>query len=603
VPLASQGSTGAVSSGPFIVGDTGLGSLVIASGGTVTSSDDGVIGNTSSASGSDVSLYGASSNWQVTGSLIVGDAGYGQLSVSQGATVTATTLDTGVTGESALTVSDSETRLTVTGNATVGDDGSASLSIFNDATVGVGGNLTIGSLGNASGAVFINGSGAKLLIAGELNIGTALGYGELTIGTGGFVSATAIAGNGQVVLEGGTLDPAVDLVGAGYPQGGNGGLGGLDGNDQGFILNESTVFSSAVKGGAVKLTVTGTIVGGGTWSENGTSQPNAGGPGLLQIGSGTTMEVVNAVLNAATTTFTDDLTQANTYTVNNSVIDVAFKDATGVLQLDDIAGFAGTVSAYTAGDQFVITTPGTTDILANLGVSNSTTLTFTDNGTAEAIMFASAVNASQLTIVNNNTIVACYVEGTLIETTAGPSPIETLQPGDHLVTADGSPEPIVWLGSRAVNCRSHPNPEAVWPVRVTAGAFGPGLPARDLWLSPDHAVFVNGVLVPVRLLVNGTSITQVKLDGVTYYHVELPRHAIIFAEGLPAESYLDLGDRADFSRQGETIRLFPDFAARSSPDAALAWETRGAARLVLTGEELAAAKRAVVGPAGKRIWA
>jgi len=115
-------------------------------------------------------------------------------------------------------------------------------------------------------------------------------------------------------------------------------------------------------------------------------------------------------------------------------------------------------------------------------------------------------------------------------------------------------------------------------------------------------VFVNDVLVPVKLLVNGTSIVQVRLDGVTYYHVELPRHAVILAEGLPAESYLDLGDRANFEG-GETIRLFPDFAARLAPDTAMAWETRGAAPLVMAGEQLEAARRAVIGPPGKRLWA
>ena len=122
--------------------------------------------------------------------------------------------------------------------------------------------------------------------------------------------------------------------------------------------------------------------------------------------------------------------------------------------------------------------------------------------------------------------------------------------------------PIVWLGHRAVNCRAHPKPETVWPVRVAAGAFGAGVPARDLYLSPDHAVFVNGVLVPVRLLLDGTRIARARRDHVRYFHVELPRHAVILAEGLTVESYLDTGARADFHHDRGTIRLFPDFAER-----------------------------------------
>jgi len=136
--------------------------------------------------------------------------------------------------------------------------------------------------------------------------------------------------------------------------------------------------------------------------------------------------------------------------------------------------------------------------------------------------------------------------------------------------------PIVWIGQRAVHCAAQPRPEAVWPVRVRAGAFGEHGPVRDLYLSPDHAVFVNGVLVPVRLLIDGDSIVQVKRDRVRYFHVELPGHAVILAEGLTVESYLDSGDRADFQDGDGAIRLFPTFGA--GRETATAWETRGRRR-------------------------
>jgi hypothetical protein len=109
-------------------------------------------------------------------------------------------------------------------------------------------------------------------------------------------------------------------------------------------------------------------------------------------------------------------------------------------------------------------------------------------------------------------------------------------------------------------------------------------------------VFLSGVLVPVKLLINGKSIARMKRNAVTYYHVELPRHAVILADGLTVESYLDLGDRVDFDGRA-TIRLFPDFSARLAPDAAMAWETRGVARLVTTGEALERARRLVAPPA------
>ena len=68
---------------------------------------------------------------------------------------------------------------------------------------------------------------------------------------------------------------------------------------------------------------------------------------------------------------------------------------------------------------------------------------------------------------------------------------------------------------------------------------------------------------------------------------------MILAEGLPVESYLDTGDRANFANAGETIRLFPDFAARFAPGTAQLWETRGAAPLVVTGEALQVARRLI----------
>jgi Hint domain len=344
------------------------------------------------------------------------------------------------------------------------------------------------------------------------------------------------------------------------------------------------------------LLVQGNVLGGGTLTVNG-AQPGSSPAGVLQINAGGTMELTGAVLNAATTTFNDNLTPAGTYTVNNSVIDVTFADGAGVLKLDDIAGFGGTITTHQAGDQFVIT-GGT---LSGLSVSNGNTLTALDSGAGagaggiDSIIFGAAISASGFNIVNGNTIaqVACFAAGTRIETEHGLVAVEALTGGDLLVTSDGTIEPIVWIGQRAVNCQQHPHPETVWPVRVRSGAFGDNVPMRDLYLSPDHAVFVNNALIPVKLLINGASIAQMRRPAVTYFHVELPRHAVILAEGLLVESYLDTGDRANFHDGGATMRLFPNFAATPGPDAAWIWETHGAAKLIVAGPRLDAARAAL----------
>jgi hypothetical protein len=155
---------------------------------------------------------------------------------------------------------------------------------------------------------------------------------------------------------------------------------------------------------------------------------------------------------------------------------------------------------------------------------------------------------------------ACFAAGTLIRTARGEVAVEDLREGDMVLTVGGTARPVIWIGHRTVDCMRHPRPETVRPVRILAGAFGDALPARDLLLSPDHALFIGGALVPVKCLVNGASIAQLETDSIAYYHVELPTHDVLFAEGLPAETYLDTGNRSAFANGGAVMQAHPDFA-------------------------------------------
>lgn len=188
--------------------------------------------------------------------------------------------------------------------------------------------------------------------------------------------------------------------------------------------------------------------------------------------------------------------------------------------------------------------------------------------------------------------VACYAVGTRILTLCGQTPIEKLTVGDLVWASGVGFVPVSWIWYRNIDCRHHLKPEQVWPVRVRAGAFGTGQPHRDLWLSPDHAVYMQTVLIPIKHLINGTTIKQMRVDAVTYYHIELPQHGVILAEGLPCESYLDTGDRSNFADSGGVVRLFPDFSPPSVNVAAL-WEAKGYAPLVVCGPELEAARALV----------
>jgi hypothetical protein len=153
--------------------------------------------------------------------------------------------------------------------------------------------------------------------------------------------------------------------------------------------------------------------------------------------------------------------------------------------------------------------------------------------------------------------------------------------------------PIIWIGQREVDCTRHPKPKQVWPVRITAGAFGPGMPHTDLVLSPDHAVYVGEVLIPVKRLINGSTIVQVPVDRVTYYHIELPRHDVVLAEGLPAESFLDMKDGSNYAKTHGVVALQPDFSSRM-------WEAFGCAPLVVTGPEFEVARDLVESFAASR---
>ncbi|MGA9868933.1 MAG: Hint domain-containing protein, partial [Acetobacteraceae bacterium] len=190
----------------------------------------------------------------------------------------------------------------------------------------------------------------------------------------------------------------------------------------------------------------------------------------------------------------------------------------------------------------------------------------------------------------------CFVAGTRIRTPHGDVEVEALREGDLVVTVSaGGPSPVRWIGERRIDLRAHPRPGKARPIRIRAGAFADGLPARDLLVSPDHAILADGRLVPAKLLVNEATILRDRtMPIVRYVHVELDRHAILLAEGLPAESYRDTGNRAMFANAGIAAVAHPDFAlgeraiiASCAPLALLASEVRPIwERLARRAEEL-----------------
>lgn len=156
----------------------------------------------------------------------------------------------------------------------------------------------------------------------------------------------------------------------------------------------------------------------------------------------------------------------------------------------------------------------------------------------------------------------CFLAGTRIASPKGSICVEDLTVGSMVFTLSGDTRAIRWLGHRGLDCRRYADPSLVWPYRVQAGSFEEGMPERDLWLSRGHSIYVEGALIQVDRLVNGATITQVPRDQVEYWHVELDDHDVLLAEGLPAESYLDVGNRPGFANGGAFIEAYPDFMPR-----------------------------------------
>jgi len=144
----------------------------------------------------------------------------------------------------------------------------------------------------------------------------------------------------------------------------------------------------------------------------------------------------------------------------------------------------------------------------------------------------------------------CFTLGTLIDTPAGPRRIETLVPGDLVLTRDHGPQPLRWIGKTrltAADLRAAPHHR---PVRISAGALGDGLPLRPLTLSPQHRLLISGwraellfgeveVLVPALALVGDRAARVTDLpEGVVYLHLLFDHHEVISAEGAEVESLL-----------------------------------------------------------------
>jgi hypothetical protein len=187
-------------------------------------------------------------------------------------------------------------------------------------------------------------------------------------------------------------------------------------------------------------------------------------------------------------------------------------------------------------------------------------------------------------LFNGGSMVICFARGTRILTPAGEIAIEDLEVGDHVHTMDHGPQPIRWISSSRVAARDN-----LAPIKISSGAMGN---TGDLCVSPQHKMLVSGaraelyfgtseVLVPAKMLVNDCSIRPVISGEVEYFHMLFDEHEIVWAEGIPTESFHPGEQALDTLQSAEAEEIFQIFPElRSDAD-----QYGPSARLVLKSFE------------------
>ncbi|MGV6802842.1 MAG: Hint domain-containing protein [Ruegeria sp.] len=339
-------------------------------------------------------------------------------------------------------------------------------------------------------------------------------------------------------------------------------INGTTGNDNIDVTNDDGTLNGApqgtpiddirARGGNDIVTVTNSTISGNV-------RGNAGIDTLTIIGS-----TIGGQLNAGRDA---DIVTVRGSTIGNirlgggnDVLNFQSTDVTG-----DVRGGGGTDTLNVpAGTVINDNSFGTFTVVAGTGYSlTSGTFTLPSGKTVTYSSF------------DNGTGVPCFTRDTRILTPQGPVPVQALKPGDMIRTASNQDQPIRWIGRRdfdAIDLQTNPK---LRPIRIMAGALGAGLPCRDLVVSRQHRMLVQSriaqrmfgemqVLIPaIKLTALPGIFLDMTADSVTYFHILLDRHEIVFAESAPTES-LFTGPEAlkalDPAARTEICTIFPELA-------------------------------------------
>jgi hypothetical protein len=441
-----------------------------------------------------------------------------------------------------------DTAATITNSGTV--EGTLALGVGIDLSQG-------GSIDNTGGLI----KGADGVFA--FNVAATVTNAAMITGTGAGRGVQMSAGGYVTNVAGGLIQGAFGVEITGGSTGTVINAGTITGTtDVGVYMTDAYVNNSGMISGVsigIQLQNGGTVVDSG--AVDGSTSIYVGGAGnnLVEFENGYSL---NSFVEGAAAA-------NNTAELGGSVgapVDVTYLDI-GLTNFEDVLfgpGGNDTLTAVKFSGSLPFTISGfdqTTDMIHLTAVGANGTIAGLENdiltivgssGTVTLQLDASdPTQATDYSTVSDNDegvyLVACFCRGTRILTEAGEVPVEGLVIGDRVVTRSGAARPIKWIGRRSYDGRFIAGNRAVLPVVVKAGALSDGVPARDLSISPHHALYLDDVLVPVEHLINGVSIVQQQaVDAVCYFHIELDTHDVILAEGAAVETFVDCDSRRVF---------------------------------------------------------
>ncbi len=241
--------------------------------------------------------------------------------------------------------------------------------------------------------------------------------------------------------------------------------------------------------------------------------------------------------------------------VGNDAFNVTVYDANSDGDIDSTDYFfdsnipyTGTTVTINGSDYAVFSTGGSHYIPYNIAYDNLSAFTDPSTWTFNSVP-------------ENAEVANCFLTGTRIATPSGETAVEDLRIGDVVTTADGRTVEVKWMARQTYRqFRNMALPEKHAPVCISAGALGHGLPHSDMYLTADHGMILDDMVVNAGAMVNGDTIRFVPLSEMpaefTYYHVETEHHDEILANGAASETFIDYVGRKGFDNYLEYLDLY-----------------------------------------------